>query len=441
MSGNEICKNYNNNNNLNEFRITLIFYIPSLKSLNRLNINNNERNESKEFFNGKLTSDILEKKLGCNFNTKNLIELDLSSLKLKDEISLFSKENYPKLKKLNLSRNNFKSFSIFGVLPNLIELNLNYNFIVEIFPKKEKLINGKGLFGLPNLESLELRGNQIVNLNGIQFLKGLKILVLSENNFTKIESINNMNNLTFLDVSTNKLRNLDKISLGNLPNIQIIIADNNMIKNINNLKKYSTLTCISFENNKIIDFNQIEELKELKSLKEINLSNNPISKSIHFRYKMIKSFPFLLKLDGKEISNEEKDLINMEMQLGNYPDDPYYVENDFLYNKNIYNNYNPNIQKTKNFLNLTNQTKNYNNNINNNKKINLPNIKQNYNKPSTSENNRKKIIERKTSLQIQNNNNNNINNVTQRQNVNNNIINNKYNYLIRNNSGIKRNKK
>ena len=81
-----------------------------------------------------------------------------------------------------------------------------------------------------NLESLELKRNQIINLNGFQFLKGLIILVLSNNNFTKIKSINNMNNLTFLDVCTNKLRNLDKISFGILPNIKLIIADNNMIK-------------------------------------------------------------------------------------------------------------------------------------------------------------------------------------------------------------------
>ena len=59
-----------------------------------------------------------------------------------------------------------------------MELNLNYNLFTEIFQKKSKLINGQGIFGLPNLESLEFAGNQLVNLNGIQFFKKLKILVL-----------------------------------------------------------------------------------------------------------------------------------------------------------------------------------------------------------------------------------------------------------------------
>jgi hypothetical protein len=110
-----------------------------------------------------------------------LIELDLSSLKLKDEVNLFSKEIYPKLTKLNISRNIFKTFAIFGKLPYLVELNLNFNLFTEIFPKKAKLISGKGIFGIPNLETLEIAGNQLINLNGIQFFKKLKILNLREN--------------------------------------------------------------------------------------------------------------------------------------------------------------------------------------------------------------------------------------------------------------------
>ena len=77
--------------------------------------------------------------MGVGYNTFNLVELDLSSLKLKDENNLFNKDLYPKLTKLNLSRNIFKTFSIFGKLPYLVELNLNYNLFTEIFQKKTKL--------------------------------------------------------------------------------------------------------------------------------------------------------------------------------------------------------------------------------------------------------------------------------------------------------------
>ena len=92
----------------------MIYYCQNLKTFNRVSVDQNEKIKSKEYFIGRLTSELLEKRLGFDYSTKNLLDLDLSSLKLKDEINLFSKENYTKLRKLNLSRNIFKSFSIFG---------------------------------------------------------------------------------------------------------------------------------------------------------------------------------------------------------------------------------------------------------------------------------------------------------------------------------------
>ena len=297
--GNEVCR-------INpDIRIAMIYYCSNLKSFNRVLVDSNEKIKSKEYFIGRLTSELLEKRLGFGYSTKSLLELDLSSLKLKDEINLFSKESYPKLRKLNLSRNVFKSFSIFGTLPNLKELNLNYNLFVEAFPKKEKIISGKGLFGLPNLENLEMSNNQLVNLNGLQFFKKLKTLILKENNFSKIESLNNMEYLTYLDVSSNKMRNVDRTSLGDLPNLQIFICDNNLMKNINGFSKYDSLKTLSFQNNKIQDLNCIEKLSELNKLKEIILKGNPVTRYNNYRINIIKLLPNIIKIDGYEITEDE----------------------------------------------------------------------------------------------------------------------------------------
>ena len=78
-----------------------------------------------------------------------------------------------------------------------------------------------------------------------------------------------MDNLTYLDVSSNKMRNVDRTSLGDLPNLQIFICDNNLMKNINGFSKYESLTNLSFQNNKIQDLNCLEKLNELNKLKEI----------------------------------------------------------------------------------------------------------------------------------------------------------------------------
>ena len=347
LTGNEVCRK------VKDLRITMIYYCRLLKSFNRINIDPQERIKAKEYFTGKLTSEVLEKRLGVGYNTFNLVELDLSSLKLKDEINLFNKELYPKLTKLNISRNIFKSFSIFGKLPYLVELNLNYNLFTEIFPKKAKIINGSGIFGLPNLESLELAGNQISNLNGIQFFKKLKILILRENSLSKIDCINNMEYLTFLDVSFNKLRNCDRSSIGILPSLQVFLCDNNYLKNINGFDKFYSIQSLSFENNKIPDYNSLEKLSTLENLKDLAIGNNPVTKSINYRNSIIRMFPNLLKLDGKTITNEEKEMIAMEMQMdeNNNDDEQYEIYGggfggDFMVQKKLISaNYNYNQQR------------------------------------------------------------------------------------------------
>ena len=347
LTGNEVCRK------VKDLRITMIYYCKLLKSFNRINVDPQERVKAKEYFTGKLTAEVLEKKLGVGYSTYNLVELDLSSLKLKDENNIFNKELYPKLTKLNISRNIFKSFSIFGNLPYLAELNLNYNLFTEILPKKTKIMNGNGIFGLPNLESLELAGNQIANLNGIQFFKKLKILVLRENSLSKIDCINNMDYLTFLDVSFNKLRNCDRSSIGILPSLQVFLCDNNYLKYINDFDKFYSIQILSFENNKIPDYNSLEKLAALVYLKDLSIANNPVTKSINYRNSIIRMFPNLLKLDGRPITNEEKEMIAMEMQMdgNNNDDDGYevyeggYGGNFMVQKKLISANYNYNIQR------------------------------------------------------------------------------------------------
>ena len=314
---NEVC-----NNNNEDIRINMINNCPNLRIFNRILIDNNEKSKTKDLFAGKLTNDILEKRLGSGKSTKYIMDLDLSGLKLKEQICLFSKENYPNLITLNISRNNFKSFNIFGILPNLKELNLDYNNFVEAISKKDKIINGKGIMGLPNLEKLEMSNNQLINLNGIQYFKNLKTLILRDNNFSKIESLHHMNELNYLDVSHNKIDNVDKVCLGELPFLQMFICDDNIIKNINGLTKFESIKFLSCQNNKINDINCLDRLSCLKKLKEIILKGNPICKDYYYRENLIKLIPNLIKIDNRTIVEEEREnskihLIEKKSNLNN----------------------------------------------------------------------------------------------------------------------------
>ena len=155
LSGNDVCNN-------NDFRLTLINYIPKLKILNRITVDKNEYAAAREYFEGRITTEILENKIGTQ-NTLEIKELDLSNNKLKDFDCIFTNINYPKLKRLDLSKNLYSNFRIFGCLPNLIELHINFNLFEKFASKKEKAIPNKGLNGLPVIYILIFKFSEFRN--------------------------------------------------------------------------------------------------------------------------------------------------------------------------------------------------------------------------------------------------------------------------------------
>jgi len=192
---------------------------------------------------------------------------------------------------------------------------LNFNVFEKLYNKLEKPLPNKGILGLLNLETLEMCGNNINDLTGIQMLKGLKILVLKENNINKFDFFDGLPNLIFLDLSHNKFRNVDKSNIGLLPNLKTLLLDQNYLKNINGFVKISSLNYLSCDNNKIQEMSQIEKLGDLENLKDLNLTNNPITKSHNYRLTIIRRYQFLQKLDTFEIIKEERESANIENSI------------------------------------------------------------------------------------------------------------------------------
>ena len=140
ISNNEVAKS-------TEFRMYMIYYLNTLKIINRVVIEKDEINKANMYFDGRITPELLEMKLGTE-NINNLVEADLSNCKLKDLENVFNNNFFSKLKKLNVSKNMFSSFKIFGYMPTLIELNISYNLFDRILGKLEKPTIGKGVLGI-----------------------------------------------------------------------------------------------------------------------------------------------------------------------------------------------------------------------------------------------------------------------------------------------------
>jgi Leucine-rich repeat (LRR) protein len=407
--------------NIQDFRLNIIFFINKLLILNKTPIEKFEYQQAKEYFDGKITLDLLENKLvsvtnsSSKFDLKtllsNLEELNLSNCKLKDSNAkndfFFDQSVFSKLKKLDLSRNCLTSFKVFGNLPSLVILNLNCNLFEKIInrggvrdknekfektphvpqiPQISQIQNPHmkslpfGISGITNVENLELAENSLSDITGINILKNLRNLNLRQNNLNKIDPLDNLPNLLYLDLSFNKLRNLEKSNVGNLPVLKSLSCDSNFLKNINAFSKLQSLVYATFDNNKISEFPNIDRLSNIEPLKELNLSNNPITKNLYYRNNIIKKFINCNKIDNLEISKEEKELAQMELQLEQENSEGGY--NNFNNNNN--NNLNQYQYQSAqnvfidriNFNSNTNNTINYNS-ANSNNVMNVAPLKQN----------------------------------------------------------------
>ena len=303
LSGNQLSKDPN-------YRIFTIFHTRKLKVLNGMPIEPNEQQVAREMFVGRLTEDILENRLNGK-SLKDIKELDLSNCRLRDFDDIFTGRNFPRLRELNLSGNYFSSMRIFGQFPTLKVLSLNSNRIESLIitnnihnMKKSK----HGLNGLKNLETLDLSNNKLKDLSGLQFcvMPTLKILKLENNMLSKIENIKHLVNLKELDVSRNKIRALNPY---NRPHSQLpppinppfsqsfsskmllkcLKIDNNGLKSFPDLGHLTKLTHLFANQNRLSDYHDLDKLKNVLALKELELTLNPVSRRVGYRNYMIRN--------------------------------------------------------------------------------------------------------------------------------------------------------
>lgn len=121
----------------------MLFHLKKLKVLDGASIERTEFNEACSAYDGKLTEEVLLPRLAGKL-PKNVVELDLSSAKLKDSSNVFNEAMFPELQSLNLSNNLFSSLRPLGSLPKLKKLLASQNRIESFHCK-----SGAGLLGIP----------------------------------------------------------------------------------------------------------------------------------------------------------------------------------------------------------------------------------------------------------------------------------------------------
>nr|XP_020669357.1 LOW QUALITY PROTEIN: leucine-rich repeat-containing protein 9-like [Pogona vitticeps] len=319
------------------YRLFVIFHIPSLKALDGIAVEATEIENAKDLFGGKLNADMVAERLGhSDFSKMQELNWTASMIRMVD---LVPAEQFKNITSVNLQNNNLTSFSGLVFLSNVKVLCLNYNHIESILPRQKPtnhLTNRQQLYqkvsssgygqqgasksnrdagfseGLsPIMESLEvlhLGYNGITNLALLQIsrLKNLKFLFLQGNEISQIEGLDGLHLLQELVLDHNKVKTINDNSFTKLGSLVALHLEENRLRELNNLQPLGKLQKLFLGLNRIQDLSELEKLECLPCIKELSIYGNPVSRKICHRPFLIFRLPTLQVLDGVTISQEER---------------------------------------------------------------------------------------------------------------------------------------
>uniref|UniRef100_A0A3B3D7C6 Leucine rich repeat containing 9 n=1 Tax=Oryzias melastigma TaxID=30732 RepID=A0A3B3D7C6_ORYME len=322
---------------LENYRIFVIFHLPSLKALDGVAVDASECESAKSMFKGRLTTDMVVEKLGHS-NYTEIIYLTLQSCSIR-MVDLSPPELFCNLCSINLDHNHLTSFSGLIHLPNLKALSLNYNHIESILPKHKiqapltnrqilhsrvhssgygqqspgKTNRDTGPSGsleplMGGLEVLHLSHNGISNMANLQLsrLTNLKSLFLQGNEISQVEGLEGLQQLRELVLDRNRIKALARNSFAAQSELLELHLEYNRIRELNHLDPLVELRKLFLGMNKLQDVSELEKLEVLPSLTELSVIGNPVAQNSLHRPAVLLHLCRLQFLDGVMVTLEER---------------------------------------------------------------------------------------------------------------------------------------
>ncbi|KAM4625879.1 leucine-rich repeat-containing protein 9 [Polymixia lowei] len=322
---------------LDNYRIYVVFQLPSLKALDGTVVEVTESKNAKDVFEGRLTPDMMAEKLG-HFNYSGITDLNLQSCSIRI-VDLTPTDQFHNLYSVNLEHNNLTSFSGLVYLPNIKALCLNYNQIESILPRQRTqahLTNRQRLYHKVNssgygkqcsakgsreagpavsleplmgsLEVLHLSHNGISNMGNLQLsrLSNLKALFLQGNEISQVEGLEGLYQLRELVLDRNRIKVLGNNSFAAQTVLLELHLAENRIRELNHLEPLSELRRLFLDKNKLQDMSELEKLEALPSLIELSVVDNPVARRSLHRPAVVLCLSGLQVLDGTVVTLEER---------------------------------------------------------------------------------------------------------------------------------------
>ncbi|XP_070265722.1 leucine-rich repeat- and IQ domain-containing protein 1 isoform X2 [Myotis yumanensis] len=292
---------------------------------------------------------------GCSLSTlAECTNLQFLSLRRCGLNSLHGLNNCKKLKYIDVQENNIETIDCEN-LENLCVVLLN----------KNKLTSLHGLDGCTNIQDLELSHNKITRIGGLESLKNLQQLIVdnnqlistkglcdtptiiyldcSHNHLTKVEGIENCGLLQILKLhgnylseipplenhvllrelylDDNSISTVDACSLYWLPLLQNLTLSQNSLTKITPLFHFVSLEKLDVSNNCLSDLTStLKWFDACYSLRELNITGNPLLQEINWRHSLLKILPALRILNGETVDSYSKSHIeeHYQSELGRF---------------------------------------------------------------------------------------------------------------------------
>eukprot|EP00762_Andalucia_godoyi_P003165 ANDGO_01094.mRNA.1 Dynein regulatory complex subunit 3 len=167
-----------------------------------------------------------------------------------------------------------------------------------------------------DVRSLDLSGNDLMEVSGLTPFIALSVINLSRNRIshlrglpmtlTKIDVSHNhldyisgleaLSNLQEIDLSSNRIKNM--IGLSRNLKLRILKLGHNFIETIEGIEHLTNLESLDLENNSIQKAEDIRSLSVLTKLKILRLCDNPVSIPSAYKVTVLHLLPNLVRLDG-----------------------------------------------------------------------------------------------------------------------------------------------
>lgn len=137
---------------------------------------------------------------------------------------------------------------------------------------------------------MDLSNNSITEVDdAIKLVPNIEVLILNQNKISNIGDLSFLTKLTNLYISNNLLNSCDNLHL-KLGNIKLINFSQNSITSLQGFEKLYSLESLDLSCNKICDVTELKYIGKLPCLENLIMTANPVATIVDYRIKVLEHF-------------------------------------------------------------------------------------------------------------------------------------------------------